>query len=313
MRHFAILLLLTALFYSCKKESKGSEPQSGSGMKLDYMEIQEHTDGGTLYLYGSNFGEKTSDSKVTINGEEALSITTWTNNFIICEIGDAGLDVGEVIVNSKGKKSNGRILNLWEGVLVFTRPSGGTLVEKVDFHIKLRADAGPRPSLPYTVNPRSSFSFNSTADWFVGGQGSSTYDPSCSMTVSWLNRDGFVLLNDPNTDGSNRDGNFQAHVRFTTAGFVVENLRFHKAKATTSTRTVNCGTTSTNTNEKGLYSFPSNFNDFVLTFKPGTSTIKSDGLVLTNQENAAGLIYNSHDLSRFHTVTLQWEEIKPKY
>jgi len=312
------ILSLIGILTACKKNTKTNGLEPGTGLKLDYIEVAEKGYGATLYLYGS-FGEEAADKTVKVKGASVNKIVQWCPALIICEVGgsDAPNASGEVIVSANGKKSNGRILNQWDGKLTFIRPSGGTLEEKVVFDIHLRADVAAHPSLPYRIDPNSSVTFNSRAQWSIGGQGTSTYNDGCSntMTANWVPASGSVISSEPGDDRSTEDEDFQALVKFSDLGFHVEEFLFHKFKATKTTLSgVSCGNPWTNNPEDiGLHNFPSNFEKFVLTFKGNTSTIKSDSLVLTNQENSAGLLYNATDISRFHTVKLRWDEIPAKF
>jgi len=83
---------------------------------------ESKTSPSTLSIFGS-FTNQQEDGKVTMNGNE-LTVTTWGQNAIACEISNDGDDAsGTVIVECRGHESNPVNLTMWNGLLMYTKTS----------------------------------------------------------------------------------------------------------------------------------------------------------------------------------------------
>lgn len=315
------------LFISCKKSENKPDNNSSGELKLEFMEVKEPsqaTEPAELFLYGQ-FGNWNSSSSVRIGtniftGEpdasnSNASIKAWSPGLIWLRIPKADDPGGSGIVKitSGGKESNTRTLNVWEGVLTYNYPSGGTLHEKCDIHVILRADSKPYANVPATslVRPESSFARNSYVNWVVEGSASALFK-GCTKSVHWTEESGTILWYGSAADNTNLSENFQSTVHYlgSQRQFVVNALKIHKFNATKSAITFTCG--QPQQEDVHLTNMPTTLTQMIsLNLDPSTSAIVAGRKTVEQQPNHAGLEYEGTPPNLI--AEIKWDAIAAKY
>jgi hypothetical protein len=321
---YSFFFLLFVLF-SCKKSKDGSVDEKPRPIvRLDYIEVEEHATGGHLYLYGS-FGDSSSTSKIKINDSWLSTdpttlnghIISWKTNLIKCAIQTAtsAIGHGKISVYNGGGKSSERILNVWEGDIIFTRPDAGSIKREIRFHVYLRADANTHPAISYLFTPQSSFASTSKAHYSVGGQGSSTYnDGSClvSMTASLSTASGTIPIRIPFKNSTGIPEYFQCKMRFKNGKFEIKDLDVWKKDVSTRTILVqSCPGSSTSNFSYSLPTLHSGLKDFELEFEPNTKIIKA-GQKTAQGSTEMGLIWNNGQVPQYG-CSIKWDRMIPRY
>lgn len=103
------------------------------------------TDFSDSLIITGQFGDNPGDKLVTIK-DKPLTILNWTNQRIVCTIGDD--DMGPVVVHADGFRSAPIPLTSWNGVFNYSMKGPGKMEILVTMHIHLRGDAHDYRSKP---------------------------------------------------------------------------------------------------------------------------------------------------------------------
>jgi hypothetical protein len=316
--------------YSCKKNKSG-RPEENSSLKLEYMEVQEPqtaVSSAELFLHGQ-FGAWNSSSSVRIGTNiftgspdpvnSNATILLWTPTLIRLRIPKADDPGGSGIVQvtAGGKESNPRILNVWDGFLIYDYPSGGNILERCDINFILRADCKPYTNVPINslIKPVSTFAKGSSVQWHIEGTATSLYDGCRTMTVSWEAVSGGIGWYSPSADNVNLSENFQSEVSYsgTENWFRLSALKIHKFNAGKSTITFGgCSPGEPQQQDVHLTEMPSDLaNLIVMNIDGASSAIKPGRVTLGQQPNHAGLFYEGTPPSLIAEVS--WNLTPAKY
>jgi hypothetical protein len=316
----AFLAALAPFFTSCEKDETTKPEPPKPSLKLNYMEVVEVPLAGELYLYGY-FGDSTKNGEVLINNmsvgrsDTTFSgrIISWKPWLIVCKIPDANKPNGrgKVQVRNQGLVSNTRKLTVWHGDINFHRPDQGTLKRDVQFSAYLRADADAH-QYPAPLQQPTHFASGSKAHYSIGGQGVSTYNAGCNVTLTATLSPASGTINPtfPITERPDMTEYFSSRIFFRNNRFEIERLEFYKQNVNTLTmNAVYCSETSTVQSEYDLLGLPSAFESFTLELEPGTKNIKPGRLTLMSSTEV-GLVWDEGRVPQYE-CTLSWGTIKP--
>ncbi|HYG38560.1 MAG TPA: IPT/TIG domain-containing protein [Cytophagales bacterium] len=195
-----------------------------------------------LYLWGS-FGDDTGSGKrsVTVDGV-ALTVESWEANFIMCKIKPSGKgSAGDVLVKVGNHESNTRTLTEWRGVIVYKRPSGGSLMEEVILNVHMRRDINKYRDIPGNAPvpvPNISYLFfagDSYGSYKMSGTASYTFSDYCTIkqVATWNTIQGELPLVKPFAPDAHSVEYFNAAVMVTNTGFQIKHLHLKIDKEAT--------------------------------------------------------------------------------
>jgi hypothetical protein len=224
---------------------------------------------------------------------------------------------------SNAQTSNSRTLTEWKGQLIFKYPNGGSLLEKIDFFVHLRADIESHiPLVVPLIKPITSFCSDATAHYTINGQGQSQFtDPGAAcnpttMTVNFSNGAGVFEWRSPKLSVVGADNFYNAKLEFAEGlGFRIKDINVWKLKAATKTTNTTlpapCNVNSTSQLDYNLTDIPDLMfrtldNKYNVVMELKGSTIMPGGKTIY-LKNRAELIYNAPvpDVP----VSLEWNEM----
>ncbi|HYG38356.1 MAG TPA: IPT/TIG domain-containing protein [Cytophagales bacterium] len=293
---------------------------------IAYLQINELSD--FLNISGS-FGEDlgAGNREVTIDGVP-VEVFSWTEEAIVCKIASSGKgSAGDVIVKVREHKSHPRTLSEWRIPLKYKRPSEGTMMEEMTFHIHIRADL-----LKYRENagvdpvtiPNNGFQVlvakDSKVVYSMGGTANHTFTVGCThtSTVTWTDLKGEVAFFDP-LNGNPLGENFTAQAELSASGITIKAISpgiLKKAPSFFLHRSVCDGVPTDNpvNQEIAFAPLPQKFRNINLSFDQNF-IIKGDKL----EEKAptrSGLVHGGeviNDPEPIYEMTMEWNSISPAF
>lgn len=319
-----LLFISIAAITSCGKDEPIPPPPV---LRLDYVEVKEMQGGATFYLYGE-FPNQNSSAKIYYDGGDGYIIKRWSNVFIEVFISEIITNKfgGEIAVGLDGYHSNKRKITVWKGLLTYTYPNPGTLVEKVNFEVILRADIDAhRNTTQPLLHPLTSFVSSAKATYTIGGHGESIYKDDGAacftrQTVDWGQASGELNWRSQDSSVIKNENTYNAIIEFQEGvGFKIKDLNVWKTKASTTQTRFYPVSPCTGPGSTGplfdfeLVDIPDQIfktpvNNFYDVFMELGGTSIKQGKKIIRLQNFAGLMYNPPVPE--HDVTLQWDAMQ---
>lgn len=290
---------------------------------IAFLQVNEPTD--YLYITGI-FGDDLGAGKreVTIDGVPVEEVISWMPNNILCKIKSSGKgSAGDVIVKVGDHASHPRTLSEWRIPFKYKRPSEGTMVEEMTFHIHIRADllkyrenAGEKP----VDIPNNGFQVliakDSKVTYTMGGTANHTFTVGCTHTTksTWADIKGEVAFFDP-VNGNPLGEMLMAQAELKEKTLLIKALSptiFKKAHSSFHHRSVCDGvpTERSANQETAFASLPAKFQNITLSFDQNF-VIKGDQLE-EDAPSRSGLVHGGEiidDLEPVYKMTMEWGSI----
>jgi hypothetical protein len=305
-------------------ENRKSQPKIitvSSDFRITYLIMDEEN--WVLYIFG-NFGpdpgpgnRSVKVNNVELGADNITEVELWAPTVIKCIIPSTGpASSGEVVVSKGANLSASRILNVWKGELLYTRPQGGpggSLVEHVWFNFTFRGDSGPMPEEAKWLadDLRYNFHDNTSADYEAMGSADCSYtmDGCASVNVNWQHTTGW-LHTFPHDDYST-ESYFNGYIHPVSGGFDVE-IFFQAWEVTPSTVTTSpCSGDPFVTNRKESIQFDA-FTAEIIPIRFEGNNIKAGSLSKSGLSNNGALTWDFTEAqNHLVTATLEWETMTP--